>query len=119
MTYEDLLVVPYKAGGRDEHGMDCYGLVIECCKRAFTPLKDIRNNGHVEVKELLQYVSSLNVIECFQSEKGCIVQCEYNGELHIGYMVDKKRVLHMTETGARVSALVALRNVKFYKVETE
>lgn len=119
MTYEDLFVVPYKAGGRDCDGMDCYGLVIECCKRASNQLKDITNNGHVPSEELLAYVTSMNAEELAEPEKDCVVQCEYNGELHIGYMIDKKRVLHMTESGVRVSPVMALRKVKFFKVVNE
>jgi len=116
MTYEDLLIVPYKAGGRDESGMDCYGLVIECCRRAWTPLKDIVNNGHVSKDQLQEYVLSLNVVEADYPERGCVVQCDYEGELHIGYLIDKKRCLHMTLEGVRVTPICALRDAKFYEV---
>lgn len=116
MTYEDLLLVPHKEGGRDDSGMDCYGLVLECCNRASTPLRDITRNAHVSGQELLEYVQRLNVEQIDCPIKGSVVQCEYSGELHIGYMIDKKRVLHMTSTGARVSPVTGLRNVKFYEV---
>ena len=41
MKYDDLLNVPFKRFGRDKSGFDCYGVVMECCKRAGTPLKDL------------------------------------------------------------------------------
>ncbi|MCF0222950.1 MAG: C40 family peptidase, partial [Fibrobacter sp.] len=40
MKYDDLLNVPYKHGGRDLAGFDCYGLVIECSRRNGKPLRD-------------------------------------------------------------------------------
>ena len=38
--YNDLLGAKYKPHGRGDGGYDCYGLVLECCRRAGTPLKD-------------------------------------------------------------------------------
>ena len=36
----DLLGVPYKKNGRTLNGLDCYGLVIEVCKRFGHKLRD-------------------------------------------------------------------------------
>ena len=39
--YEDLLTAKYKPHGRGEDGYyDCYGLVLECCRRAGKKLID-------------------------------------------------------------------------------
>lgn len=116
ILYDDLLAVPYLEGGRDAHGMDCYGLVIECCKRAGTPIKDLSNIGHVEAGELPRYVHSINARHTAIARSGNVVQCEYDCELHIGYMLDRMRVLHMTYEGVRVTPLLALRNAKMYEV---
>lgn len=116
ILYDDLLEVPYLEGGRDSLGMDCYGLVIECCKRAGSPIKDMSNIGHVEAGELPRYVRSVNARRTAIARPGNVVQCEYAGELHIGYMIDRMRVLHMTYEGVRVTPLHALRNAKMYEV---
>jgi hypothetical protein len=116
MTYEDLLLVPYKAQGRDAQGMDCYGLVVECCKRAYTPVKDFEHIASLPVSEATRYISRVNLEERSGPVKGYILQCEYEGKLHTGYMLDSKRVLHMTEKGARVSPVFALRNRKYFEV---
>ena len=116
ILYDDLLAVPYLEGGRDARGMDCYGLVIECCKRSGTPIKDLSNIGHVDALELPRYVRSVNARHTAIARPGNVVQCEYAGELHIGYMLDKKRVLHMTYEGVRATPLLALRNAKMYEV---
>ena len=41
MKYDDLLNTPFKRRGRDKNGFDCYGAVLECCRRAGTPLIDV------------------------------------------------------------------------------
>lgn len=115
MKYDDLLAMPYKARGREIDGMDCYGLVIECCRRNGQELKDITDTAHVPAGELLEYVKGLNAKPC-EPETGCIVQCEYQNELHIGYLIDKRTMLHMTYNGARITPTIAIRGAKFYKV---
>ena len=119
MTYEDLLVVPWVDKGRTLEGLDCYGIVLELCKRAGTPLKNICDEGVIEEKELSRYVESLNVEERDHPEKGFLIQCVYEGRLHMGYLVDKKMVVHMTVNGARVTPVIAFRGVKYFEVINE
>lgn len=114
MTYEDLLLVPYKEDGRDENGMDCQGLVLECCRRAGTPLVDF-TAGKRE-NDISTYVQNVNAHEIESPAKGCIVQCVYDGGLHIGYLIDKSTCLHMTYSGVKVSPVTSLRNKTFYEV---
>lgn len=117
MKWDDLLTVPYKANGRDMSGMDCYGLVLECCRRAGTPLRDVRYNGaEIAADTLSFYTHAVNVCPIESAQAGAVIECEYGGNLHIGFLVDTKTVLHMTYEGMRVSPLLALRNVRFYKV---
>lgn len=117
MKWDDLLTVPYKANGRDMSGMDCYGLVLECCRRAGTPLRDVRYNGtEIAADTLSFYTRAVNVYPIENAQAGAVIECEYGGNLHIGFLVDTKTVLHMTYEGMRVSPLLALRNVRFYKV---
>jgi len=88
MTYEDLLIVKYKENGRDADGMDCYGLVLECCERAGTPIPDIVYGN--DSATLPEYIRALNVQEIGNPVKGSILQCTLDGELHICYMIDKR-----------------------------
>jgi len=114
VTYEDLLIVPYKENGRDDEGMDCYGLVIECCERAGTPIPDIVYGNNSET--LPEYIRVLNVQEIGNPVKGSILQCTLDGELHIGYMIDKRTCLHMTYGGVRVTPIAALKNKRYFEV---
>lgn len=114
MTYEDLLIVKYKENGRDENGMDCYGLVLECCERAGTPIPDIVYGN--DSATLPEYIRTLNVQEIGFPVKGAILQCTLDGDLHIGYLIDKKTCLHMTYSGVRVTPIAALKNKRYFEV---
>ena len=117
MTYEDLLLVPYKAHGRDSSGMDCYGLVLECCKRTGQNLRDVvYETDNVDADKLGGYTASLNVREIDKPKMNCIVQCEYCEHLHIGFMLDKKTVIHETYSGVRITPTLALKNIKYFEV---
>ncbi len=117
MKWDDLLTVPYKANGRDTSGMDCYGLVLECCRRNETPLRDVRYEGaEISADTLSFYTRKVNVRPIESAEAGAVIECEYKGNLHIGFLIDAKTVLHMTYEGMRVSPLLAFRHVRFYEV---
>lgn len=120
-VYEDLLECPYLDFGRDpKKGLDCYGLIIECCKRAGTPLKDVVyqttkcESGFVDAAAL-----HVNIREIEKPRKGALVQCYYNKHMHAGYMLNDVHMLHMTYEGVRITPVFAVADVKFYEVITE
>jgi len=116
VRYDDLLSVPYLEKGRTKKGMDCYGLVLECMSRSGRKLKDFENLAYVPSEQLNEYVVSLGAKELDEPKNGCLVQCVWEGQLHIGYVLDKATCLHMTNKGARVSPLIALRDKKYFEV---
>lgn len=116
--YEDLLSVPYKAGGRDLNGLDCYGLVLECCKRAGCPIPDLAE-GQTEMQacKAVNYFGSLGIKETAHPVKNGLVQCEdLKGNLHIAFLLNKTTVLHCTYAGVKLSPLFYLHNPKYFKV---
>lgn len=117
MKFDDLLSVPYKGNGRDMTGLDCYGLVLECCRRSGLDLHDVAYANDKVEKSLLQgYVEKLNVKEVKEPREGVCVQCEYEGRLHIAFMINSKEVIHATYAGVRISPVAMLKNVKYFEV---
>lgn len=117
MKYDDLLSVPYKANGRDIDGMDCYGVTLECCHRCGLDLHDaVYASDKVDIGELEGYIKHLNVIEIDSPKEHSIIQCDYDGHLHIGFMLDKNNCIHATYEGVRITPIIALRNKKYFEV---
>lgn len=117
MTYEDLLLVPYKVNGRTVDGMDCYGLVLECCRRTGQSLRDVvYESDRVSTEQLRNYTASLNVQQINRPVRYGIVQSEFEGSLHIGFLVDKKTAIHATYNGVRVTPVMMLKNTKYFEV---
>ncbi len=121
MRYEDLLNIPFKKFGRDRSGYDCYGLVMECCRRAGTPLRDLYGGiKDLPADRVNDYISGgLNVRQIETPRPGCLVYSIYRGNVHVGFMVSGSLVIHATEKGVRVSPVAALRPIAFYEVTDE
>lgn len=120
MKYEDLLSVPYKEFGRDKDGMDCYGFVIELCRRNNTPLLDfICHDSMIEGKNLSEILAKINVHLIPEEEKkyGDLIQWEYEGNLHVGFFLGRNLVIHMTFKGVRITPLLLIHNAKYGRVE--
>lgn len=122
MKYDDLLNIPFKKFGRDKNGFDCYGVVIECCKRAGTPLKDLYG-GIVDLPadRVNDYISGgLNVREIPAPKVGGLIYSIYKNNVHVGYIVERDKVLHATiDKGVKISPLAALKPIAYYEVVNE
>lgn len=118
MKYDDLLSVPYKEGGRDRNGMDCYGYVIELTRRNGRPLKDINPPDHMPEVKLEEALTLENVKEINSDEiqYGDLMQCIHEGNLHIGFVIDKNRITHMTRKGPRETPICAFKEKKFMRI---
>ena len=116
--YNDLLSAKYKPHGRGDGGYDCYGLVLECCRRAGTPLKDpFQKYEHLPVGAELLYINDYNNIKEINAPKpGAIAECKTGGNLHVAYMVTPQLALHITQKGCRVTHICALNPIRYYEV---
>ena len=118
MKYDDLLGAPYKEHGRGNGGYDCYGLVMECCRRNGKILKDpFKSFVELENGSELPLLEAVNVREVAKPKAGCIVECLTGSNVHTGYMVTNSLVLHITKKyGARVTHIKALNPLRFFEV---
>lgn len=100
--YNDLLGAKYKPHGRGDGGFDCYGLVLECCKRAGTPIKDpFQKYEHLPIGAELLYINDYNNIKEINAPKtGAIAECKTGENLHVAYMVTPQLALHITQKAA-------------------
>ena len=122
MKYDDLLNRPFKKFGRDKNGFDCYGVVMECCKRAGTPLKDLYDDiVDLPVDKVNDYISGgLNVKQIKEAKIGAIVYSMYHGNTHVGYIVERGKVLHATiDKGVKITPLIAMHPIAFFEVTNE
>ena len=121
MKYEDLLGLPFEINGRfgKTKGIDCYGLVLEMARRAGKELSDVvYPTKPIPASDLEGYRDGLNVREITREEAGAgdIIQCEYEGYLHVAYMLGKDMVIHATFRGVRISPVYCLSNIKYMRI---
>lgn len=122
MKYDDLLNVPFKKFGRDKSGYDCYGLVMECCRRAGTPLKDLYGDiVDLPADGVNDYISGgLNVRRIPKPKVGALAYSIYKGNVHVAYIVERNLVIHaIIDKGVRISPLAAIKPIAYYEVTNE
>ena len=122
MKYDDLLNAPFKRRGRDKNGFDCYGAVLECCRRAGTPLIDVFSEiEKLPAERINDYIKNgLNVRRIDAPKVGAIMQSTYKGNAHVGYIVSRGLVLHATiDSGVKIAPLAAFSNPIFYEVSDD
>jgi len=114
MDVSDLIGLPYKIHGRDESGLDCFGLIFYIAKRNGTPIKDpIYKGFDPSLSKLANYVG-LKQIDNF--EIGCVLEIEKEGRLHLGYSIDNDRFIHSTfNEGVIVQNIVDYKIKGYYK----
>lgn len=110
--YNDLLNAPY------EKYDNCYGLIVECCQRAGTPLKNPFKKMHkMAAGTETPYLTDLNIKEITAPKAGAIVECLDGNNLHVGYLLTETLVIHSTRrTGVKTTHIAALKPIKYYEV---
>lgn len=117
--FADLIGIPYKDGGRGQGGYDCYGLVIEAARRRGLHLRDVVYNNH-SPELVYEYAPTMNVMRIDGAEKNAIIEMVSGDELHIGFCVNEKTMIHATRNqGVRLSRIGALPVTNFYRITTE
>lgn len=110
--YTDMLNAPYEKYG------NCYGLIVECCRRAGTPLKNPFEKFHkMAAGAEIPFLPGLNINEIPAPKAGAIVECLDGNNLHVGFLLTDSLVLHSTRrAGVKTTHIAALRPIKYYEV---
>ena len=122
MKYDDLLNIPYKVHGRDRSGYDCYGLVMECCRRCGTPIADpVKDLEKLDANLVNDYINKgINIRRINSPEVGCIVEMSYGGNCHVGFLVARNLVIHCTTNhGVKTTPLGAVKVIDYFEVIDE
>ncbi|MDR2742872.1 MAG: C40 family peptidase [Treponema sp.] len=94
MELADLIGISYKPHGRNETGLDCFGLIWLIARRRGTPIPDVWYEKSDPA--LMSLAESMKVHKLDRCEKDCVVEMEEKGRLHLGYTIDEKRMIHVT-----------------------
>lgn len=106
---EDLLGVPYRLGARlPGPATDCFGLVVECCRRAGRPIPDpfVSADEPTDVKRwIAERLGGWR--RCEAAVPGGVVEFR-SGEVvgHIGYLLNEVEFLHSLRTAGAVISRV-------------
>lgn len=98
-NYIDLLGVEYRKGGRDNKGLDCYGLVKILHDRQGKNLPEYATPDDKSLIFQLMNKGKLHCDELKEPEEGCIVMFKLNPfSLHLGVVLpDRERFIHILE----------------------
>ena len=88
----DLVGIPYVRHGRDECGLDCFGLIWLIAKRNGTPIEDPWYRGFDP--SLIRLADQMDVERTDGLKPGCVIEMEKDGRLHLGYALDGKKMIH-------------------------
>jgi hypothetical protein len=112
MDLSDLIGIPFKTHGRDESGLDCFGLIWLIAQRNGTPIKDPVYKGFdPSLAKLAGYIGLKKISEF---ETGCVLEIEKDGRLHLGYAINKEEMIHCAHNEGVIAESICLYNVKGY-----
>ena len=90
----DLIGIPYLPHGRDERGIDCFGLIWLIAFRMDKPIPDVPYQGFDPAHMKLADQMKIHKIE--KCETGCVIEMLKDERLHLGFAVDNERMIHST-----------------------
>jgi cell wall-associated NlpC family hydrolase len=124
IPYSDLLGVPFKDGGRDLAGLDCWGLVMEVSRRQGRSLPDYQVPCYMALRVAEAAADEISAGKFYPvavPQAGDLVAMALLPEMpdlvqHFGIMIDGQRFLHtLIKTGPILSRVNGLFNIKgFY-----
>jgi len=112
MDVSDLIGLPYKPHGRDENGIDCFGLIWLIALRLGKPIPDVPYKGFDP--SLMNLAERMKVSRIDTCEAGCVIEMLKDGRLHLGFAVDSERMIHSTTNEGVIIEYIGKHPVKGY-----
>ena len=106
----DLVGIPYVRHGRDECGLDCFGLIWLIAQRNGTPIDDIWYRGYDPA--LMGKAESIGLERADELASGRVIEMVKDGRLHLGYAIDERRMIH-----AAINEGVVVEDIGRYPVK--
>ena len=115
ITVKDLIGIPYKPHGRDNSGMDCYGIVVEVLRRKGITVPDVfYQDTHIDTnKTVLQILeNAIPNVKLSIPEEGAIVEIFVMGQpSHVGVCLGDGTFIHsLKKIGVAIEPLSRYRN---------
>ena len=107
----DLVGLPYKVHGRDESGLDCFGLIWLIAFRNGTPIGDPVYKGFDP--SLVTLADQIGLVKC-DFAPGCVIEMIKDKRLHLGYALDKERMIHATHNEGVIIEKIGSYEVRGY-----
>lgn len=109
LAVQDLLGLPYLPGGRwPGQGLDCFGLVVECCRRAGRPIPDPFTSAAVPMNVREWIVGRLDGWRpCEGPTAGAVVELRSEEQpAHVGYLLNDYEFVHcLSRTGVVIGRI--------------
>ena len=112
MNLSDLVGVPYKIHGREETGLDCFGLIYLIAQRKGTPIVDPVYKGFDPA--LATLAENIGLVKVDSLTEGCVLEIEKDKRLHLGFSLDQEQMIHCTHDKGVIIENIVNYNVKGY-----
>jgi cell wall-associated NlpC family hydrolase len=101
MWWADYVGVPFVHGGRSEHGLDCWGLVVDVYRNHRGILLPSLSEHYTDASDPVQGIpllerEAMNWKPCPPTEFAVALFRPTGAQLHVGVMIDEHRMLHTT-----------------------
>jgi len=111
--------VKYSHHGRDENGLDCFGILLHFCKTFDVDMPDYVYDDDWRLKnikllnEYHKYGKEIEEKEAFAGDVVLIKNCKW-GINHVGIMISKTKVIHCTKEGVCVNSTMGNNRIHQY-----